>query len=203
MITAVAHVGRRQCRPAAGRRFSRTRMAPSHDWLCQAILQHPSGTVRHRSTGHGTARGYLGSRPAPLSATSAVMLTACADFADLFEVKDGGSRLAAAPAAAVDSALTFTACGGELRHGPLVRSDGNPQAVHRAFSWGAAVPSRGRWLITVEAVPAHDGSPVTLHHPLCRPVEHARAASGVPRGDGGPAHTANTPPGHGQPRAGS
>jgi len=34
-------------------------------------------------------------------------------------------------------------------------------------------------------------------------VEHGRAASGVPRGNGGPGWAADTPPGHGRPWGGS
>jgi hypothetical protein len=114
------------------------------------------------------------------------------------DIRPGGAHLAA-----TDSVLTLTAWRGERRHGLLIGGDGNREAAHRALSWGAAVPPRGQWLVTVEAVPVRDGSPVTLRHPRAQPVEHARAASGVLRGNCAPGRAANTPPGHGQRRGGS
>jgi hypothetical protein len=44
-----------------------------------------------------------------------------------------------------------------------------------------------------------DSNPEAVDHA----VEHARAASCVPRGNGGPGGAANTPPGHGRPWGGS
>ena len=175
------------------------RLRPPHDARSDAAML----IRRHRSIGDGTREEISIRSTVPLTATLAVMVTAAADLADLFAVKAGGSRLAAASVAARDSALTFIACQGDRGHGLLIRADGSLEAAHRALSRGGAVSSRGPWLITVQAVPARDGSPMTLHHPRGRPVEHARAASGVPRGDGGPSRAANTPPGHGQPRGGS
>jgi len=128
----------------------------------------------------------------------------CDGMPGLFEVKAGGAQLAAAAsAAATDPVLAFTARRGERSRGLLIRGDGNPEAAHRALSWDAVVPPRAQRLITVEAAPVRDGSPMPLHHPRGQLVEHARAASGGPRGNGGPGQAANTPPGHGQPGSGS
>jgi len=160
-------------------------------------------TVRHRDIGDGVCEDMSIRDTAPVPATLAAMPPADADFADLFEVTAGGAQLAAAACvAATDSVLTFTAWRGERGHGLPTRADGNPEAARRASSWGAPVPPRGRWLIAVEAVPVRDGSPMTLRHPCGQIAEHARAASGVPRGDGGPGRAANTPPGYGQPWGG-
>jgi len=131
----------------------------------------------------------------------------CGGMPGLFEVKAGGAQLAAAAAAAAaaatDAVLAFTARRGERSRGLLIRGDGSPEAAHRALSWDAVVPPRAQRLITVEAAPVRDGSPMPLHHPRGQLVEHARAASGGPRGNGGPGQAANTPPGHGQPGGGS
>lgn len=128
----------------------------------------------------------------------------CGAMPGLFKVKAAGAQLAAAASAAVtDPVLAFTARRGERSRGLLTRGDGNPEAAHRALSWDAVVPPRAQRLITVEAAPVRDGSPMPLHHPRGQLVEHARASSGGPRGNGGPGQAANTPPGHGQPGGGS
>jgi hypothetical protein len=155
---------------------------------------------------------YTVTAPCPASGTLVIpglrgttwTLTGDADSADLFEVTAGGARLAAAACvAATDSVLTFTTWRGERKHGLLMRAGGNPEAADRASSWGAAVPPRGQWLITVEAVPVRDGSSLSLHYPRCQPVEHARAACGGPRGNGMPGQAVNTPPRYGQRWGGS
>ena len=128
----------------------------------------------------------------------------CGGMPGLFEVKAEGAQLAAAAyAAATDPVLAFTARRGERSCGLLIRGDGNPEAAHRALSWDAVVSPRAQRLITVEAAPVRDGSPMPLHHPRGQLVEHARAASGGPLGNGGPGQAANTPRGHGQPGGGS
>ncbi len=128
----------------------------------------------------------------------------CGGMPGLFEVKAGGAQLAAAAsAAATDPVLAFTARRGERSRGLLIGGDGNPEAAHRALSWDAVVPPRAQRLITVEAAPVRDGSPMPLYHPRGQLVEHARAASGGPLGNGGPGQAANTPPGHSQPGGGS
>jgi glycogen debranching enzyme len=130
--------------------------------------------VRRRYIGDGMREDIAIHNTARLPAAVVVTLTADADFADLFEVKAGLAQPAAAvQVAATDSALTFDARRNQHSHGLLISGDGNPAAALRALSWHAVVPARGEWLVTVEAVPVHDGIPMRLHHPRGQPVEHA------------------------------
>jgi len=55
----------------------------------------------------------------------------------------------------------------------VISGDGHPAAAPRALSWHALIPARGQWLVTVEAVPVHNGIPMRLHHPWGQPVENA------------------------------
>ena len=109
----------------------------------------------------------------------------CGGMPGLFKVKAGGAQLASA--ASADPVLAFTARRGERSRGLLIRGDGNPEAAHRALSRDAVVPPRAQRLITVEAAPVRDGSPMPLHHPRGQLVEHARAASGIREGSAGQA----------------
>jgi glycogen debranching enzyme len=130
--------------------------------------------VRQRYVGEGMREDIAIRNTASLPAALTVMLTAAADFTDLFEVKAGLAHpSAAARVAAMDSTLAFEARRGERSHGLLIRGDGRPEAAIRTLSWHAVVPARGTWLVTVEAVPVRDGIPMTLHHPRGQPVEHA------------------------------
>ena len=130
--------------------------------------------ARHRYIGDGMREDIAIHNTARLPAAVTVTLTADADFADLFEVKAGLGRPAAAvQVAATDSALTFDARRNQHNQGLLIRGDGNPAAVLRALSWRAVVPARGEWRASVEVVPVRDGIPMTLHHPRGQPVEHA------------------------------
>jgi glycogen debranching enzyme len=130
--------------------------------------------VRHRYIGDGMREDIAIRNTASLPTALAVMLTADADFTDLFEVKAGLAHPSGASCvAATDSALAFEARRGERSHGLLIRGDGKPEAAHRALSWRVVVPPRGTWLTTIEAVPVHDGIPMALHHPRGQPVEHA------------------------------
>ena len=130
--------------------------------------------VRRRYIGDGMREDIAIHNTARRPAAVAVRLTADADFADLFEVKAGLAQPAAAVrAAATDSALTFDTRRDQHRHRLVISGDGNPAAAAGALSWRALIPARGEWLVTVEAVPARDGIPMSLHHPRGQPVENA------------------------------
>jgi hypothetical protein len=179
-----------------------------------AVVSHRDGRQlrpalpRHRGTpwpAHTYLR-YTVTQPCPASGRPVIpglrgaTVTVVEGSAFCITQTGGGILPGGAHLAATDSVLTLTAWRGERWHGLLIGGDGNREAAHRALSWGAAVPPRGQWLITVEAVPVRGGSPMTLHHSRGHPVEHARAASGVLRANCGPGQAANTPPGHGQRR---
>ncbi|HEY5352829.1 MAG TPA: glycogen debranching N-terminal domain-containing protein [Streptosporangiaceae bacterium] len=133
--------------------------------------------VRHRYVGDGMREDITIRNSAALPATCVVTVTADADFADLFEVKDGQARpQAAASTSAGDSTLRFASRRGERHHGLLIRGDGRPSAAEGVLRWYVTVPARGQWTASVEAVPVTDGVPMTLCHPRGQAVEHAMPA---------------------------
>jgi glycogen debranching enzyme len=105
--------------------------------------------------------------------TCAVALAADADFADLFEVKDGRARPQAALSASGDSVLRFACHRGKRQHELLIDGGGRPTVTGRAMRWHAAIPAHGQWTASVEVVPAVDGAAMKLHHPRGEAVEHA------------------------------
>lgn len=174
MITGVAHVGQIDRRPC--RAAAERRLSRTRMAAsCDRLLP------RHRGTpwpAHTYLR-YTVTPPCPASGRPVI------------------PGLRGATATLVEgSAFCITQTSGDIR-------PGEPRRLLAQDARGAAVPPRGQWLVTVEAVPVRDGSPVTLRHPRAQPVEHARAASGVLRGNCAPGRAANTPPGHGQRRGGS
>ena len=160
-------------------------------FLCR--LPPPAGladstllVVRPRYVGDGMREDVTIRNTAPMPATCVVTLAADADFADLFEVKDGRPRpQAAASASAGDSALRFDCRRGERHHELLIGGDERPSAADGVLAWRAAVPARGQWTATVEAVPVTDGVAMKLRHPRGQAVEHAIPRAGC--GSGGDA----------------
>jgi len=130
--------------------------------------------VRRRYVGDGMREDVTLQNIALLPATCVVMLAADADFADLFEVKDGRvSRRAAASASAEGSTLRLGSRGGEPQRGLLIRGDGRPSVTGGVLEWDVAVPARGQWTASIEVVPVTGGVPMTLRHPRGQAVEHA------------------------------
>jgi hypothetical protein len=130
--------------------------------------------VRRRYVGDGMREDVTIRNTASLAATCIVTLATDADFADLFEVKDGRARpQAAASPSAGDAALRFTSRMGEPQRGLLIRGDGCPSIADGVFQWQVAIPARGQWTASIEAVPVTDGVPMMLRHPRGHAGEHA------------------------------
>jgi glycogen debranching enzyme len=144
-------------------------------------LPPPSGALadaamlvdRHRYIGDGMREDITIRNTARRPAHLTVTLTADADFADLFEVKAGRARSAAARVSAVGSTLTFHSRRGDRHYGLVIQVDGDVTASGHDMSWRAVVPARGEWRVTAEVILVHDGIPLPLHHPRGQPVEHA------------------------------
>ncbi len=103
----------------------------------------------------------------------AVALAADADFADLFEVKDGRARPQAAASARGDSTLRFACRKGERQHELPIDGDGRLIVTGRPMRWQTAIPAHGQWAASIEVVPDVDGVAMKLHHPRGEAVEHA------------------------------
>ena len=130
--------------------------------------------VRRRYVGDGMREDVTIQNAAPQAAACTVTLAADADFADLFEVKDGRAQpQAATSASAEESALRFTSRAGEPQRELLIRADGCPLIADGVLEWRAAVPARSQWTASIEVVPVTGGVPMTLRHPRGQAIEHA------------------------------
>ncbi|WP_136520159.1 amylo-alpha-1,6-glucosidase [Cellulomonas telluris] len=113
-------------------------------------------------TNHGT-------EPAGLT----LQLLVDADFADLFDVKDGRpGRRGAVRRRDDGDAVTLEAGHGTRRRGVRVRGHG-ARAHPGALWWRVVVPPRGTWRTTVEVLPSTDEGEVDASFPVDRPVEQA------------------------------
>ena len=83
---------------------------------------------------------------APHPVTCAVVLTADADFADLFEVKEGRVHPRHDVRTRIgDSHLHIVWRGGGHEHGVFVRSSQEAEAITGGLRWQVTVPPRGEW----------------------------------------------------------
>ena len=134
---------------------------------------HVEGTViveRHRMVGQGMRedirlRNY-GAEPAGVDLT----LTADADFADLFLVKE--HRLAHAPTVGhhhVGGDLVFWLDQPGTQRGIRISAPGAVSSPH-TLTFRVVVPARGEWRTTVEVVPSAQGVDLEFLYPVDRPV---------------------------------
>ncbi|HZV25529.1 MAG TPA: glycogen debranching N-terminal domain-containing protein, partial [Acidothermaceae bacterium] len=106
-----------------------------------------------------------------------VQLEVAADFADLFEVKEGRAQpVTDTHTEVTGQTLRICRTRGAHEQSLLVAADGDPQLSDEALCWEVALPPRGEWATVIEAVPAIDGVPLALHHPRGQAVEHAEPA---------------------------
>ncbi len=99
-----------------------------------------------------------------------------ADFADLFEVKEGVSQARVDVHHRVDDAtLTYWTAGGDTgtRRGVRVRWTGALAGHHTLTQW-VVVPAQGAWTMPVEVVASVDEEELEPPFPADRPVEVAR-----------------------------
>ncbi|MFD0362295.1 glycogen debranching N-terminal domain-containing protein [Nocardia sp. GCM10030253] len=94
-----------------------------------------------------------------------VALEVDADFADLFEVKEGrtGDGVVTTTSSAVDGAVEISRA--DLQVGVTVAAAG-ATAKDRALRWEVALPGRGEWTACIQYRPALGSAPVTPRH-LC------------------------------------
>ncbi|NHC47189.1 amylo-alpha-1,6-glucosidase [Motilibacter aurantiacus] len=111
-----------------------------------------------------------GREPAGIS----IQLLVDADFADLFDVKDGRPRrVPAVDRRCSGDQLELVAGTGSRRRGTRVRAAG-ATAVPGALAWRVIVPPHGQWRASVEVFASSDGHEEASAFPLDQPVEQAR-----------------------------
>jgi glycogen debranching enzyme len=135
--------------------------------------------VRRRYIGNGMREDLTVRNIGTTQVRCAVTLAADADFADLFEVKDGRAQPPSDVTVEVaGDTLTITGRRGQHEQSMLVRAGPDP-GLHLGagvLRWEMTLPARGQWTSSIEAVPGVDGALMLLRHPRGSPVEHAEPA---------------------------
>ncbi|WP_432487001.1 amylo-alpha-1,6-glucosidase [Kineococcus sp. SYSU DK018] len=99
-----------------------------------------------------------------------------ADFADLFDVKEGRvARRAPVQRSGQGEDLVLGVARGSRRRGVRVHGQG-ATALPGALVWRVVVPAHGEWSTTVEVLPSTEDGEVGTSFPLDRPVEAAAPA---------------------------
>jgi glycogen debranching enzyme len=133
--------------------------------------------ARERHVGEGMREDLTLRNGSSTPVTVTLTLRVGADFADLFEVKDGRALdLPAAPGIAEGRAVTLSRRSGEREYAVVVSAEDSARADRDALRWTAEIPGHGSWTTTVEVVPQFDGESLALHHPRGAPVHEAAPA---------------------------
>ncbi|WP_199433819.1 amylo-alpha-1,6-glucosidase [Qaidamihabitans albus] len=113
----------------------------------------------------------------PTAATCAVDLHVWADFADLFEVKEGRAHPAEnISVSRTGRILELTRRRADRIHGVAVTALRAPVMDGTTLNWDVLIPPRSEWATCVEARPIDGGVPMPLRHPCGYPVEHTLPA---------------------------
>jgi len=129
---------------------------------------------RYRYVGRGMREDVIvrnfGEEPAYCS----LELELAADFAHLFEVKEGRRARAGDHATeAVDDGLVFRWHKGHVRRGLRVSSSETPHVAGHELGWEVIVPARGEWSTCLEFTPIIDDEEVAPRYRCGEPVERA------------------------------
>ena len=99
-----------------------------------------------------------------------------ADFADLFDVKEGrAARRAPAQRGGQGQDLVLEVVRGSRRRGVRVHGQG-ASVLPGALRWRVVVPAHGQWSTTVQVLPSTEDGEVGASFPLDRPVESTAPA---------------------------
>jgi glycogen debranching enzyme len=129
---------------------------------------------RYRYVGRGMREDLVvrnfGEEPAYCS----LELTVEADFAHLFEVKEGRiSRSGEHADETVDGSLVFRWRKGHVRRGVRVTCNPKPQLNGNQIGWEVIVPARGEWRACFQLTPMIDGEDIEPRYRCGEPVERA------------------------------
>lgn len=132
---------------------------------------------RDRFVGHGMREDITVRNESRRPRRCIVRLRVAADFADLFEVKEGK----AVPAGHTEVIVTPADYHARTVRNGLslecrVQADGEPTFDRDGLCWTLDLPARASERVTVEVVPVSDGSPLALRHPRGQAVEDALPA---------------------------
>jgi len=144
--------------------------------------------VRHRYVGNGMVEDVTVENLSREVVELTLSLLVGADFADLFEVKEGRApRVRGVTASTGDGSVTHTSTLNGAR-AVRVTATGSPAVRDSELSWRLVVPGRGRTSLTVRVEPFVGGTPLVSPYPAGAPqvdslpsVQHAEWRRRSPR----------------------
>jgi glycogen debranching enzyme len=132
--------------------------------------------IRRRYVGDGMREDITLRNTSAKAKRFRVVLTAEADFADLFEVKGRAKSHSVTSAAMEDSGLIITSGRREHRQELRIIGDNSPEVTDDSLAWRLTVDGHSERTVTIEAVPVNDGVAMKLRHPRGHAVERTRPA---------------------------
>ncbi|WP_066285078.1 amylo-alpha-1,6-glucosidase [Arthrobacter sp. B6] len=125
----------------------------------------PLTVVRSRELGSGLLEDITIRNYSQQPAACDVALSVDADFADLFEVKDGRfHRQWEQTRRSEDGSLKIGAVWQGVRNGVIIRAQGCTVSED-GLAFNATIPAQGQWVVRIVAMPDWDGAEGLLHHP--------------------------------------
>jgi len=129
---------------------------------------------RSRYVGRGMRENIVVRNFGEEPAFCSLELSVEADFANLFEVKEGAVTLTGdASAEAVDGALVYRFRKGNVRRGARISCTPKPQVVGNTMVYEVIVPARGEWQTCLQVTASIDGDDVEPRYQCGEPVERA------------------------------
>jgi len=148
------------------------RMPPRAGLADSALL-----VIRRRYVGDGMREDVTLRNTSGKAKRFRLVLTAEADFADLFEVKGNSKPRAVASRAIGDSGLVITSGRRERRQELRISGDQSPSVTDDgALAWRLSVPGHSELTVSIEAVPVDDGVAMKLRHPRGHAVDRTLPA---------------------------
>ena len=146
-----------------------SRLAPRPGLADSTVL-----VVRRRHVGDGMREDLTVRNTSAVPAQCVIVLEVEADFADLFEVKDGRASQEVALSAQVSgNVLRLVRARSGHEHGVEIRADGEPVVSLHAMQWAVDLGGHDEWHATIEVIPMLDGVATEFRHPRGHPVEHS------------------------------
>ena len=132
--------------------------------------------VRRRYVGEGMREDVTVQNWSQSPVTCDVVLGVDADFADLFEVKDGRALPDGLVTRGHDDGFSLRATRSGREFEVLVRADQEPQSGAHGLRWRPTIEPHGSWTTSIEVAPAFDGQRLTPHHSRVQSVDQAQPA---------------------------
>ena len=143
------------------------------EWVADSTML----VLRNRFVGDGMREDVVLRNLGPEPVGVTVTVTADADFADLFAVKEG--RVRPPHGLAVDlgaTSLTFTLAGAEDTRSAVITATGNPVVTAGRFTFRTVVPARSEWSTCFAVEASIDGRRLKPRHTCGEPIEASAPA---------------------------